>query len=82
VGGDHLGRQIGHAASADDSPCPEVGSFLAVTLPGQEGVRRAAVPGRQERVGDNDPGELGGVLAGQAQADQAAPVLTDQGDGV
>ena len=38
------------------------------------------VAGRQEGVGRHDPGETLGVLAHQAQADQAAPVLADQGD--
>jgi hypothetical protein len=66
VGSDHRARQIGHAGSADDAPYPEVGSFLAVTLPGQDGVPRAAVPGRQERASGNHPGEPAGVLARQA----------------
>ena len=46
----------------------------------QEGVGGLAVAGRQAGVADHDPGEAVGIGGDDAQADQAAPVLAEEGD--
>ena len=48
---------------------------LAVTLPGHERVTGRAVPGGREGVGGDHAGVTVGVLADQAQAEQAHPGL-------
>jgi hypothetical protein len=77
-----VGGQVGHAAAEHDPPGPELGGVLAVTLPGHERVSGRPVPDGREGVGGHHAGETFRVLADQAQADQAAPVLADPGDGV
>ena len=63
---DPAGRELGHA--------------LRELAPGQEGIARRGVAGRQEGVRGDDACEALGRLAGDAQAEQAAPVLADQRD--
>ena len=43
-------------------------------------LRHLLVAGGQAGVGRDDPGDPVGVLGGQAQADQPAPVLADHRD--
>ena len=56
-------------------PYRSSGAVLAVTLPGHERVTGRAVPGGRVGVGGDHAGVTVGVLADQAQAEQAHPGL-------
>ena len=80
VGRDHLGREVGHASAAHDASHGQRGHLLGEFLPGQEGLAHVQVAGGQAGVGRHHPPEPVGMLGHEAQADEATPVLADEGD--
>jgi hypothetical protein len=68
------------APAGDDPAHGEVLGLLREPLPGQEGLAGRAVAGGQTRVADGHPGEAVRLPGDEAQADETAPVLAEEGD--
>src|SRR5207302_2313903 len=80
VGGDDVGAERADAAALDDATDVEAWRLLRVAPPSVEGGTGVVVAGGQEGVGGDHAREAVGHVGNQAQPDQPAPVLADQGD--
>ena len=77
---DHLRRERRGAASGDDLADGEHLGGAGELLPGEEGLGHPTVARGQPGVAHHHPGVALGVLRHQAQPDQTAPVLAEEGD--
>src|SRR5207244_13648130 len=68
----------GRGAQSHDAPDRELRRLLRELLPGEEGLARRLVAGRQEGVGRGHGDEAVRLLGREAKADEPSPVLADE----